>query len=172
MIQDARLTPEQEMNYLRTYTSGNPQIVVDSFRKRRYEDSNKGIKEVWTEPERRFGNTATISQAFLTRLQQSAKFDEMDFNKLQTFSDLCCDIASQLSYLPGLQCLNFANAIQPIVENLPTYLQSKWHRKVVRHAEAHQDAYPGFHDRARQSQIEESPERSASQYFDAREGEI
>lgn len=52
----------------------------------------------------------------------------------------------QLVHLPGLACRNYPNALRPIVEKLPTFLQSKWEKKVIKYADDHQNAYPGFHD--------------------------
>ena len=36
MISDADVLPEQELNYLRKFTSGDVQQVVDSYRKRQH----------------------------------------------------------------------------------------------------------------------------------------
>ena len=60
------------------------------------------------------------------------------------FADLCTDVNCQIDNLPGLACLNYPEAIRPIVEKLPTSLRTKWEKEVVQHAESHDDAYPGF----------------------------
>ena len=103
------------------------------------------MRELWTELERRFGNTAVITNALLRKLHLAAKFSEKDRDKLQAFADACADADSQLSNLPGLACLNFPNAINPITEKMPYFLQAKWERQVVDYAENNDDAYPGFH---------------------------
>ena len=135
--------------------------MVDNFRKRQHKDPTAVLGEVWTELERRFGNTAAITNALLERLGEAARFTERDKSKLQAFSDLCDDIDSQLAYLPGLLCLNYPNAICPIVEKLPNFLRSKWEKEVVHYADRHQDAYPGFHDFAsmlrRQARLKNHP---------------
>ena len=38
MIKDANLSPEKEINYLRSYTKGDAQKVVNNFRQRQYRD--------------------------------------------------------------------------------------------------------------------------------------
>ena len=98
------------------------------------------------ELERRFGNTAAITNVLLVRLQTAAKFGEKDSDKLQAFADVCADVDSQLDFLPGLGCLNYLTAIGPIVENLPHSLRSKWEKRVVQYAEKYDDAYPSFKD--------------------------
>ena len=60
-----------------------------------------------------------ITNALLERMHETAAFSDDENVKLQEFADLCVDIESQVAYLPGLACLNFPNAIQPIVEKLP-----------------------------------------------------
>ena len=48
------------------------------------------------------------------------------FFNLQQFSDLCAEIEGQVTYLPGLACLDNSNAMQPINEKLPQFIRAKW----------------------------------------------
>ena len=139
MIADADVTPAQEMNYLRNFTKGDVQNVVDNFRRRHHPDLSFVLQELWTELERRFGNTAAITNALLERLTQTAKFSEKDLQGLQTFADLCGDVDSQLAHLPGLSCLNYPNV------RLPIFLRSKWEKEIVKYAAKNHDTYPDFH---------------------------
>ncbi|KAK3749126.1 hypothetical protein QZH41_001121 [Actinostola sp. cb2023] len=145
MIRDTEVSPEQEVNYLRKFTSGDVQRVVDNFRKRQQSDPASLLQSLWLELERRFGSSAVITNALLERLHESAAFNESDTVKLQEFADVCTDVDSQVAYLPGLACLNFPNAIRPIVDKLPISLRSKWEKEIVRYAEKNDDAYPDFH---------------------------
>ncbi|KAK3710874.1 hypothetical protein QZH41_004275 [Actinostola sp. cb2023] len=117
MIDDADVTPAQEMNYLRNFTKGEVQNVVDNFRKRHHTDLAVVLRELWRELERRFGNTAAITNVLLERLTHAANFSE--------------------KYLPGLQA--FADLK---VTELPTV---KVEKEIISYATKHQDAYPGFH---------------------------
>ena len=74
-----------------------------------------------------------------------AAFRESENDKLQEFADLCADVTSQISCLPGLACLNFPNAIQPIAAKLPPSLRGKWEKELAKFSENNGDAYPGFH---------------------------
>lgn len=154
MIEDADVSPAQEMNYLRNFTKGQVQDLVDNFRRRQHADRSSVLQDLWKELERRFGNTAAITNALLERLTEAAKFGEKDLDDLQTFSDLCADVDSQLKYLPGLACLNYPNVIRPIVEKLPSFLRSRWEKEIVQYANQHQDAFPGFHAFASLIQIQ------------------
>ena len=91
--------------------------------------------------------------------QTSPKFG--DNLQLQEFADVCADVDSQITCLPGLGCLNFPTAIAPIVEKTPLSLRSKWEKEIAIHAEANEDAYPGFHVFSevvqRQAQIKNHP---------------
>lgn len=166
MIDEADVTPAQEMNYLRNFTGGEVQNVVDNYRKRHHADLSVVLEELWRELERRFGNTAAITNALLERLTEKAAFAEKDLKGLQTFADLCGDVSSQLSYLPGLSCLNYPNVIRPIVEKLPSFLRAKWEKEIVTHAVKNNDAYPGFDKFAsmvqRQSATKNHPNVQAS----------
>ena len=124
------MSPEKEINYLRSYTKGDVQKVVNNFRRRQYRDPGVGLRDVWTELERRFGNTAAITNVLVQRLQNTSRFEKGDSDKPQRFADMCADADSQLDFLPGLGCLN--------------YPSSKWEKRVVQYAEDYNDAYPGF----------------------------
>ena len=114
------------------YTSGAPTKLVDSYRKRRHKDAKTLLKELWAELERRFGNVAVVTDTFLTKLKESAKFGENEKKKLQAFSDLCAEVASQIDELPGLTCLNYPNAIWPILNNLLESICDKWNKQVAK----------------------------------------
>ena len=122
MISDAEGSTINEVNYLRSFTSGEPQRLVDNYRKRQQHDPSELLRSLWGELERRFGNPAMITNALLERMHEMAGFSDEKTVKLQEFADLCADVQSHITYLPGLACLNFPNAIQPIVEKLPSYL--------------------------------------------------
>ena len=76
MIYDAEISPEQEINYLHRYSSGEPQKPIDNYRKRIHDNQFKVIKELWNEMERRFGNVAAITNALLQRLEDASRFGE------------------------------------------------------------------------------------------------
>ena len=150
MIYDAEISPEQEINYLHKYTSGEPQKLIDNYRKRIDDNQFKVIKELWSEMERRFGNVAAITNALLQRLEDASRFGEKDAKKLQEFSDLCDNVSDQMKQLPGLKCLNFPNVIRPLVMKLPGHLQRKWDERVVEFASTNYDLYPDFEVFARE----------------------
>ena len=102
------------------------------------------LANVWKELEKRFGSAAVITNALLDNLHLAANFKENEHDKLQRFADICADVESQIKNLPGLACLNFPNAIAPIVAQLPASLKAKWDKEVVAFAEKNGDQFPGF----------------------------
>ena len=76
MLTDADVSPDQEINYLRNFTSGEVQRVVVNFRKRQHGKPSSILENLWSELEQRFGSAAVISNAFLKRLLESALFGE------------------------------------------------------------------------------------------------
>ena len=56
-------------------------------------------------------SAAAITRVLLERMDKTAAFNDGANEKLQEFADLCADVESQMSYLPGLACLNFPIAI-------------------------------------------------------------
>ena len=69
---------------------------------------------------------------------------EYENDKLQQFADLCADIESQVTFLPGLACLNYPRAIQPIAEKLPQFVPAKWEKEIANYSDNHRGTYPPF----------------------------
>jgi hypothetical protein len=112
MIKDTSVTAEQEINYLRSFTRGEVQRVVDNFRIHHHNDPTSLLQNLWKELETGFGSAAVITNALLERLHSSSNFHEKDYAKLQEFADLCADVDSQIDNLPGLACLHYPGAIR------------------------------------------------------------
>ena len=74
MLIDTDVSPTQEINYLRSFTSRTLQCLVDNYRKRQMRDPIALLKDLWEELERRFGSAAVISNTLLERLRNSATF--------------------------------------------------------------------------------------------------
>ena len=144
MIRDVSVYPVQEINYLRSFTSGEPQKLVDNYRKRKHLDPCGLLKNLWAELERCFGSAAIITNELLERMHALAAFRESENDKLQEFVDLCADVTSQIFCLPALARLNFPNAIQPIAAKLPPSLRGKWEKEIAKFSEDNGDAYPCF----------------------------
>lgn len=61
MISDAEVSAANEINYLRSFTSGEPQRLVNNYRKRQQRNPTALLKNLWEELERHFGNPAMIT---------------------------------------------------------------------------------------------------------------
>ena len=135
---------DQELNDLRSFTSGDPQELVDNYRNRQGSNPANTLNDLWAELERRFGNAAALTQALIERVCTAASFSDKDNVNLQKLADLCADVDCQMKHLPGLACLNCPIAIRPRVERFPAYLRSKWEKEIVRYATEYNDAHPTF----------------------------
>ena len=144
MLIDTDVSPIQEINYLRSFTSGPPQLLVDNYRKRQMRDPVALLRDLWAELEKRFGSAAVIANALLERLRSTATFSEHEHVKLQQFADLCADIESQVTFLPGLECLDYPSAIQPIAEKLPKSIRAQWEKEISNYSDSHGGMYPPF----------------------------
>ena len=143
MLQDAEVSPKQEINYLRQYTQ-EVWKLIDSYCKRQHNNASILLHQLWGELEKRLGNTAIIASTLMKGLLKTANFGEKGSKKLKVFADACSEVYNQLESLPGLACMNYPSAMRPILEKLLSSLRSKW-EKVASYAEEHNNAYPGFH---------------------------
>ena len=80
--------------------------------------------------EDRFGNSATITNAFLSKLRELSKFSDEEKTELEAFSHLCIDIAAQVNHSPGLAYLNYPNVLHLILSNLPEFICGKWNNTI------------------------------------------
>ena len=124
IVMDADVAADQETNCLRSYSNGEPQQLIDNYRKRQGDNPAFTLAELWMELERRFGNTAALTQALLEWLFSAASFGEKDNTRLQKLANLCINVDYQMTHLPGLDCLNYPIAIRPVIEKLPASLNS------------------------------------------------
>ena len=85
---DTDVSPTQEINYLRSFTSGKPQCLVDNYQKRQMRDPVALLKELWEELERRFGTVAVLGNTLLEQLRNTATFSEQEPDNLQQFANL------------------------------------------------------------------------------------
>lgn len=129
VISDAKVSPIQEAHYLHNFTNGEPQQLVDNYQKRMQQNPCALLNDLWTELERHLSSLAVITNALLEYMVKTASFSENENTKVQKFPDLCTDVESQVPHLPGLQCLNFSNAVQPIAKKLPSSLCGKWEKE-------------------------------------------
>ena len=68
MISDTNVSPVQEVNHLRRFTSSEAQKLVDNYRKRKQRDPSRLLSSLWAELERRFGSAAAITRVLLERM--------------------------------------------------------------------------------------------------------
>ena len=106
MVRDADTAPEQELKFLRCFTRGNLQELVDNFRKRQGDSPATMLRDLWAGFGRLFDNPAALIQALIERLRTVANLSDKSNAKVQKVADLCADVDCQMTHLPGLACLN------------------------------------------------------------------
>ena len=87
MMRDADIATEQEHDYHRSFTSDNPQELVNNYRKRQGDSPTITLSDLWVELPRRFGNSAALTQALMKRLSVAAGSGEKDSTKLQKLAE-------------------------------------------------------------------------------------
>ena len=73
------------------------------------------LRDVWTELERRFGNTAATTNVLVQRLLHTSRFEQGDSDKRQRFADVCADVDSQVgSKILALECYSVNSRINKV----------------------------------------------------------
>ncbi|KAJ8047911.1 hypothetical protein HOLleu_00027 [Holothuria leucospilota] len=143
MIGQACTSPIQKLTYLAKYTDGKVKELVDRYRHRYTAEPETAYRELWVELERRFGNQSNVTSEIIRRIQSFPKIGPSNRKELQTLSDLCCDAAAQMAYLPGLSILNYPQTMYPILDKLPEHVHNSW-RKEVSNNKLNYGTYPTF----------------------------
>ena len=98
MITDVSVSSVQEINYLHSFTSGEPQKLVGNYQKRKHHDPCGLLKNLWVELERRFGSAATITNTLLGRMHALAAIRESEHDRQPAKYPAC--LASHVSIFP------------------------------------------------------------------------
>jgi len=61
MVRDSDIAPEQELNYFRSFTSGDLQELVNNYRKRQGHNPATNPGNPWKQLEMRLGNIADLT---------------------------------------------------------------------------------------------------------------
>ena len=85
MISYVIVYPVQEINYLRSFTSGEDQKLVDNYRERKQHDPSTLLNNLWGELARRFGSAAVIAKELLERLSENKN---VKLQELPTFAPM------------------------------------------------------------------------------------
>nr|XP_054604550.1 uncharacterized protein LOC129165413 [Nothobranchius furzeri] len=105
-----------------------------------------GLNMIWSRLEECYGSPEAIENSLFTRIQNFPKLSSKEPHKLRDLSDLLCELqAAKLDgYLPGLNYLDTARGVHPIVEKLPFHLQEKWTMSGSKFKEDHNVSFPPF----------------------------
>ena len=92
---------------------------------------NKGYKEAKLLLERRYGNSAVISTAYVNKILdwEQVKRDNVEgLNEFAIMLRSCKNTISQVPY--GVAELHNSKTMRPILRKLPYYMQDGWRRKI------------------------------------------
>ncbi len=145
-IKDVPLTAIEYIKVLLANTSSDAHKVVKNFYDASAGDPARALDNIWTQLDTRYGSSIKVASSFRKQLdafptvKEGAKLGQ----QLTALFDLCNRVVSQMSAVPDLQILNFAEGQKPIVQKLPTFLINKWRKKGTEYQWANGNRHPPF----------------------------
>lgn len=130
-VEGLNLKPSEELDLIIKWIGGESLQHVKRIRAVHVNNPAAGLDMVWQRLDRSYGSPEAIEAFLFSRLHDFPKLSIKDSKKLQELSDLLFEIlaAKKEGYLPGLNFLDTARGINPILEKLPHSIQEQWMSK-------------------------------------------
>ncbi|XP_073714235.1 uncharacterized protein [Misgurnus anguillicaudatus] len=145
-VEGLSLKPSEELDLIIKWLGGESLQHAKRIRAVHVNNPAEGLEMVWRRLDRSYGSPEAIEAFLFSRMYDFPKLSIKDSKKLLEFSDLLLEIlaAKKEEYLQGLNFLDTARGINPILEKLPYSIQEQWISKGSRYKREHCVAYPPF----------------------------
>lgn len=122
------LTSSEEMDLLVKWLGKESAEHAKRIRAVHVNFPDRGLRMIWDRLDTFYGAPEAIEDALFQRINSFPKITNRDYLKLHELSDLLMELeaAKVDGDLPGLQYLDTARGINPLVQKLPFNLQEKW----------------------------------------------
>nr|XP_049573427.1 uncharacterized protein LOC125966899 isoform X1 [Syngnathus scovelli] len=127
-VRGLNLTPSEEMDLLVKWLRKESGEHAKRIRDVNANHPKRGLQMTWDRLDACDGAPEVVEEALFQRVNNFPKITNKDCAKLHELSDLLMELraAKADGTLPGLQYLDTARGISPLVQRLPFSLQEKW----------------------------------------------
>ncbi|KAJ8375796.1 hypothetical protein SKAU_G00063760 [Synaphobranchus kaupii] len=145
-IEGLNLKPSEQLELLIKWLGGESLQHAKRIRAVQVNYPTTGLNMVWQRLDRSYGSPEAIEASLFARLDNFQWIQNKDYQWLQELADLLFEVESAKweGYLPGLNFLDTARGVNPIVEKLPHNLQEQWVIRGSKYKKEHQTPYPPF----------------------------
>ena len=119
--------PEERLNYLEQYTSGEPRQIVIGFS---YLDAEKGYKAAIRELDERYGDQEITVQAFFTKALSWTPIKADNPKELDRFAVFLSECDNAIKCIDAMKILEYSDNLKKIVAKLPFHMHDRW-RSIV-----------------------------------------
>lgn len=145
--QELELSASEELDLLTKWLGRESAEHVKRIRLMHISNPEAALKKAWDRLYECYTAPELIESSLFTRLDAFPRVATRDYNKLRELGDLLMELqaAKEDGYLPGLDCLDTARGISPVLEKLPHNLQEKWITEGSRFKREHYGRFPPFY---------------------------
>lgn len=145
--QELQLSASEELDLLTKWLGRESAEHVKRMRLMHINNPEAALKKAWDRLYECYAAPEVIESALIKRLDVFPRVASRDYNRLRELGDLLMELqaAKEDGYLPGLDFLDTARGISPILEKLPHNLQEKWITEGSRFKRDHYGRFPPFY---------------------------
>ena len=132
---------EIRLSYLGQFLKGEAKDLIKGCL---YKDAAIGYPEAKALLQEKYGDPYKISNSYIKKASDWPMIQAGDNSALDEFSTFLCSCVSAMESMKYLSILDHPQNLQNLVKKLPTYLQDRWRRQVVKLRETHPFSIPGF----------------------------
>ena len=130
-----------KLNLLNSYVTGEPKKVVEHYLLLGTDEAYVKARESLAN---RYGNTSTVSSAFMKKLNSWPKISDRNPGGLRSFADFLQQVSVAKMSVDTLGILDFPQENVKLVMKLPFYLERKWRDEVNKWQRCGYGSYPTF----------------------------
>ena len=148
MIRELKISPSEKLALMIEYITSESKRLIQRLRNAYLVKPTAGVKESWKKLGERFGSTAVITQVHLNKLTMVPSLIAKGNKGLLELGDLLLELqcAKEDGGLSGLEILDEAAFLRPLIAKLPGDLQGRWQRYAYRYKTQHMVNYPPLNE--------------------------
>ncbi|XP_075431592.1 uncharacterized protein LOC142468854 [Ascaphus truei] len=145
-IDSLDFSAREELNLLVKFLGNVSREQAQRLRTANAHQPQVGLDLVWERLEETYGSPEAVEDSLFKRIESFPKITSKDYSKLRDLGDLLQELESARKdhSLIGLNALDSARGVRPILEKLPFNLQERWLSQGSKYKREKQVVFPPF----------------------------
>lgn len=141
-----RVEPIQKVDLISANIDGDTTALVKRINDIHVSNPYLGLQRIWTYLAKRHGSRKATERELMNKLEDFPRISSNDSRRLEDYGYLLMEVqyVKETKQYPGLLVLDSSRGVQPLVEKLPEWMQTRWRDKSYLYKESHLASFPSF----------------------------